>query len=1450
MLDNIFDINSFNIIQDDNYYYFFRALNMADNNDLDKGIIVNNDEIERIRTNLERYSDDPKYSENDTISLEQIVDHIKIHQRKDTNCISLTSNANTALTYGRGNYKDKYVMIRVPKSEMSDKVYQAGLYMINEVNNYINNLVNNRLLDDYDTQKYYIDAIDSATTQEELDIIKNTLPKKYTDNNENENEYFENGLDFIFTKSKNFQSLNEQQNLIKNKIVMKLDIINKQILPKISNKFLIQTIGLAFSSLELIHYKEIPKSKIIDISKELVDIFGLLQQLPKDTPYLNEVMESLISRIDRIIINGEYKYKDYDIATKELTLDKIYEITNGNIDYKTASDIYKKAFYIAKSKLRCNDSVNLLNRILYNNPKYNALLNYINKNCYGIEPSITTRLSNNLLKVSESVSLDISNNEKDLVDFITNLSNNELHNIMNNPETTLRFLISNFIEKKYDDKVSKEDWYANSIIDMLDLSKFDIQFNLSISQRQDIINALKKHNFMDTYNSLKEQGVSEKDISHALFTNLIKNKGIVDLKETFTLQELEEFIGYNTIKGTTLELRNYQRDALNSIDRIFKDKQFASVILPTGAGKSYVALAEMYKHKDEKMLYLAPNVEILHQLKRLIKKLYNPEEHLGDKDNDIIKRVFPNLTLTTYQYLGESNAEEIINNNYDLIVFDELHRTGANMWKNSVENLLNNQRNNTKILGITATPERDVDLKDMTDHWAQKYGYTEEEIIKGKHLAYNMDIVTAIKLGIIANPKIVNCEYSLISDGSLDDLKLSIDLISDMDKKNEETLKYEKLRRQVENSKGIEQILHENLSKDSKFVVFLPITKKDEEEYEDLDGNVVDKTTAERIIKDYQTLVKQYIFSYKYINENPRIKELYNKVINNIELTQEENNYLLTEKDNILLLDKINIQGKSPALNTETNIIGDTLINYLKLERLPREQLTKGLSIKTKDELDVYSMLGSYSDKKNQRELGNFSEKNNNKPKLMFVMNKLNEGVHASGVNGIIWLRPLDANSRILYLQQLGRCITSLKPGKKVNDSDRPLVIDLVNNTLNVDLNKGETKEERDLNNLLIIEDWIKDNKRDPLITSQDKEEYSLANMLKHIFDRYNQYVENEPLLEDKNVKTKLIIKEIIKEGSNIDLWNKTFNEVEIDPITKQQKSLYKEDDSNTLFEINSVLRDFVELNDEINSLNTVWMKNYELAKTYYEHYGNLEIRQDFKTLDGINPTEDENGINLGHWISTQRLAYKGKGESKITEEQIELLNKIGMIWTVNKYTWYSCYELAKTYYEHYGNLEIPLRFKTFDGINETKDENGINLGQWISTQRKAYKGKGKSKITEEQIELLNKIGMRWVSFDKENIKKEVFDIYYLVKDLINNYNLDRFNEIYDKINIIINKNKLSIDIKDLLVFIKTENNLKDNYSYEKYISSLKENNIDQAILYELLNNYFQTITNNYNKLR
>ena len=160
-----------------------------------------------------------------------------------------------------------------------------------------------------------------------------------------------------------------------------------------------------------------------------------------------------------------------------------------------------------------------------------------------------------------------------------------------------------------------------------------------------------------------------------------------------------------------------------------------------------------------------------------------------------------------------------------------------------------------------------------------------------------------------------------------------------------------------------------------------------------------------------------------------------------------------------------------------------------------------------------------------------------------------------------------------------------------------------------------------------------------------------------------------------------------------------------------------------------------IEMRFEIK-YNDGWNKNYALAKNYYEHNGNLEIPEKFKTLNGYE--HNENGINLGMWFHNQRQLYK---KARISPERLNLLKDIGMCFETrdNNNEWNKNYTLAKNYYEHNGNLEIPEKFKTLNGYEH--DENGINLGMWIISQRRSYKN---VKLSPERLNLLKNIGMRF----------------------------------------------------------------------------------------------------------
>ena len=105
-----------------------------------------------------------------------------------------------------------------------------------------------------------------------------------------------------------------------------------------------------------------------------------------------------------------------------------------------------------------------------------------------------------------------------------------------------------------------------------------------------------------------------------------------NLNQDLSIERIERFLGYYDVKGTGIQLRPYQQTADEKTDEILKDNRFASLILPTGGGKSFVTISQLLKHKDEKILYLAPQNEILEQMKDyIIKYVHGPVNTIRKK---------------------------------------------------------------------------------------------------------------------------------------------------------------------------------------------------------------------------------------------------------------------------------------------------------------------------------------------------------------------------------------------------------------------------------------------------------------------------------------------------------------------------------------------------------------------------------------------------------------------------------------------------------------------------------------------------------------------------------------------------------------------------------------------------------------------------------------------------
>lgn len=69
--------------------------------------------------------------------------------------------------------------------------------------------------------------------------------------------------------------------------------------------------------------------------------------------------------------------------------------------------------------------------------------------------------------------------------------------------------------------------------------------------------------------------------------------------------------------------------------------------------------------------------------------------------------------------------------------------------------------------------------------------------------------------------------------------------------------------------------------------------------------------------------------------------------------------------------------------------------------------------------------------------------------------------------------------------------------------------------------------------------------------------------------------------------------------------------------------------------------------------------------------------------------------------------------------------------------SWDVCYRKAEIYYEEHGNLKVPKRYIT---------EDGIALGSWLVTQRRVRAGAVPGNLSKEQIARLDRLGMVWDS--------------------------------------------------------------------------------------------------------
>ena len=228
---------------------------------------------------------------------------------------------------------------------------------------------------------------------------------------------------------------------------------------------------------------------------------------------------------------------------------------------------------------------------------------------------------------------------------------------------------------------------------------------------------------------------------------------------------------------------------------------------------------------------------------------------------------------------------------------------------------------------------------------------------------------------------------------------------------------------------------------------------------------------------------------------------------------------------------------------------------------------------KIDEEPEIYGI--SSQDNTSVEQLQSFNNSKSSHLKLMYCVGMIDEGVHLNNVSGVILATKTE--SRPVYMQRIGRCISYEKNGKQA------IVIDLVNNN-EILSNKEEVEYGYEINDIEALQkliDWInnKNNGKLPEYSAEkSQKEKTMARRMARINNKYIKYAQNQEMIKQLDKEEQDKIQDIIELGNTIGLFSKA---IKLDFSDEEQR---QEDLINQFIDgiaIKGVRKDFVRLLQE-----------------------------------------------------------------------------------------------------------------------------------------------------------------------------------------------------------------------------------------------------------------------------
>ena len=764
------------------------------------------------------------------------------------------------------------------------------------------------------------------------------------------------------------------------------------------------------------------------------------------------------------------------------------------------------------------------------------------------------------------------------------------------------------------------------------------------------------------------------------------------------------------VNKVALCLFEHNEKAYHAAIRMMEQYGKAAIVHPTGTGKSYIAFKLIEDNPETTVLWLSPSEYIFKtQL-----------ENLKRNDPD-----FPLANVHFYTYAKlmcctQAQLDEIAAQKPAYIILDEFHRAGAECWGESTVALLKLCQD-AKLLGLTATNVRYLDNnRDMA-----------EELFDG-HIASNMNLGEAVVRGILPTPKYVTTVYQY--QKTLAKYQVRVDNLRTPGIQDANQKYLDALRRALEQADGLDRVFaHHITNKCGKYIMFCANKEHMDEMvshvpewFAGVNPDVAvyeaysDDPNTDKAFAEFKTDTSnrlKLLFCIDMLNEGVHVEGisgviLFRPTISPI-IYKQQIGHALTAGDNSapFILDVVNnfeglcsiagLQGEmqEAVYRLNANGEGDKIITE-RFEVIEQVHDCRVLF----EELQA-SLSSSWDHYFSEASIYYAEHGSLNVPKLYSTPSSLSLGVwlvtqrrvRAGQISGNL------TEQQIVRLDSIG-----MKWGNR-NDAAWERGLEEARKFREQFGNLQVPAKYRTKNGYLLGR-WINNARKcrnDGKLIEERIRQLNQLGMAWKVFDvRWEQgyalaavYAQEYGNLDvPRDYKT--------ADGKTLGRW------IQNQELVYEQKKLSA---------------------DKIKRLETIgmqwgsrydrqWNEVYQAAKRYFEANGDLDVPVAY-----VSPE----GYALGKWVRRQQYAYRNpeKSNAILSQERIELLDAIGMQWEKPD-SWQHRYELAQEYKRCHGNLDIPAKYKTADGIW---------LSRWVYNQKRLLQS-GSEKLSEEQKKKLKEL--------------------------------------------------------------------------------------------------------------